>query len=155
MEDYLEEQEQRAIEKLEIAHLKKEIVETYRKLAEINFKEKSNPSSLIDCFQLIKGYSCRASEMKTEAEDLLLNAKFRLREREAKFQETKSPDMRQYDYRDRKNIFCTLEEAEFERMEFLNKSCDRLRNDIDDISMQLNVLQKYYVKEYESASKVI
>lgn len=138
------------MEQINIKHLEKEIGAIYFQLKSIDLQEKSNASSMISCFNSIKEYLCRASEMKSEAEEYLLEAKLQLRIKESEFQANKSPDGRQYDYKDRKNVFCMLEEIEHERIEFLNKRLDRLRDDIKNIMMQLNVLQSYYKQEVKA-----
>lgn len=134
----------------ETEHLDAEIRLIYFELKKIDLNEKSNVASILGCFTGIKEYLCRASEMKSEAEDFLLDAKLKFRMREGIFQSEKSPDGRQYDYKDRKNVFCMAEEIDLERMEFLNKRLDRLRDDIKNIMMQLNVLQSYYKQEVKS-----
>lgn len=136
--------------KQETRHLNNEINTIYELLKKIDVNEKSNVASVLSSFTEIKEYLCRASEMKSEAEDLLLIAKKAYREREAQFQADKSPDGRQYDYKDRKNVFCTNEEIELERLEYFNKRLDRLRDDIKTIIMQLNVLQSYFKAEIKA-----
>lgn len=135
---------------IDTGHLDIEINTIYFYLKKLDLNEKSNVASILGCFSSIKEYLCRASEMKSEAEDFLLDAKLKFRMREGMFQAEKSPDGRQYDYKDRKNIFCMTEEIDLERMEYLNKRLDRLRDDIKNIMMQLNVLQSYYKQEVKS-----
>lgn len=138
------------MEKIDTSHLNEQINVIYFQLKNIDINEKSNVSSILGCFNSIKEYLCTASEMKSNAEDLLLHTKLVLRNKESEFLQKKDPEGRQYDYKDRKNTYCMLEEIEHERLEFINKRLDRLRDDIKNVMMQLNVLQSYYKAEIKS-----
>jgi hypothetical protein len=136
-------------QEINVKLLEDEIRFIYFELKKLDLNEKSNVASILECFNTIKEYLCRASEMKSEAEDFLLCAKLIYRDKETDFQAEKG-DIRQYNYKDLKNIYCKIEENKLEKMEYLNKRLDRLRDDIKNIMMQLNVLQSYYKAEVKA-----